>query len=153
MYDCLNVRAVIGFPHWRCAVLREFDFLLKTWWWIQTRAPTRGWVGGQCPGAAFFVKRRNRKWPLPLLSGGGGRHFPPCRGPDSNPLPLWRLVSRKHECAGLNLRKKMKAEPCRLIPRKSTENLELLFVEIQFKWIYWPSIALHLQIIRFVQIY
>jgi len=39
---------------------------------------------------------------------------------------LWSEVACIQICAGLNHRKKMKAEPNRLIPRKFTENLELL---------------------------
>ena len=40
--------------------------------------------------------------------------------------PLWRLFTRIQICASLNHRKKKKAEPSRLIPRKLTANLEVL---------------------------
>jgi len=39
----------------------------------------------------------------------------------------WSEVTRIQMCTSLNHRKKMKALPSRLIPRKPTENLELLF--------------------------
>jgi len=41
---------------------------------------------------------------------------------------MWSEVVWIQICASLNHRKNMKAEPCWLIPRKSTENLELLIV-------------------------
>ena len=45
---------------------------------------------------------------------------------------LWREVTWIQMCPSLNHRKKMKAEPSRLIPRKPTENLELLFVSLHW---------------------
>jgi len=40
--------------------------------------------------------------------------------------PLWRVLTWIQICASLNHRKKVKAEPSRLFPRKHTDNLVLL---------------------------
>jgi len=45
---------------------------------------------------------------------------------NSNPSPFWRPITWIQTCASLHHRKKKKAEPIRLIPRKSVANLELL---------------------------
>jgi len=41
---------------------------------------------------------------------------------------VWKLVTWIQICASLNQRKKMKAEPSRLVPRKLAANLKLLIV-------------------------
>jgi len=52
---------------------------------------------------------------------------------DSNSLPVLKQVTWIQICASLNYRKKMKAEPSRLIPRKLIANLELIERKIPFK--------------------